>query len=313
MRKRYLLVAVAYCLWAIVSNGGVVFAQSSLPAAIYQDPPIDRSHPASGRGVEFPSHGVLVNAQLYAPAGAGVHPTVILLHGLPGNEQNLDLARVFQRAGWTVISFHYRGSWGTPGTFAFRVGYEDAEALYARLQHPGLARAWGVNSARIVLIGHSFGGYSAARVAANKPGVLGAALIAPWDISYDARSWSTLLPKQRAAAGAADFGDIDDINGRLTGVTPASLTRDVMRDGPALNLTALAAPLASRRLLVVTATRDDPDDQAAALLAKLKRRHGPLFTSTVLPTDHGFNDHRIALEVVLLNWLARLPGAPQLR
>jgi hypothetical protein len=29
---------------------------------------------------------------------------------VPGNEQNLDLARVFQRAGWTVITFHYRGT-----------------------------------------------------------------------------------------------------------------------------------------------------------------------------------------------------------
>jgi pimeloyl-ACP methyl ester carboxylesterase len=195
-------------------NACIAVAQSALPAAVYQDPPIDRSHPASGAGVQFSSHGVLVNAQLYQPAGGGVHPTILLLHGLPGNEQNLDLARVFQRAGWTVITFHYRGTWGTPGTFTYRTGDEDAGALYGRLQHPALARAWGVDGKRIVLVGHSFGGYAAARLAATQPGILGAALIAPWDISYDARAWSALSPQRLAAAGAANF---DDVAGRMNG------------------------------------------------------------------------------------------------
>jgi acetyl esterase/lipase len=209
---------------------------------------------------------------------------------VPGNEQNLDLARVFQRAGWTVITFHYRGTWGTPGTFAFRTAVEDADALYLRLQQQEFARAWGVDAHRIVIAGHSLGGYVAARIAASHPGILGAALIAPWDISYDARAWSALSPQRLAAAGAANF---DDVAGRMGSSTPASLTRDVMREGPALDLTALAAPLASRRLLIFTETRDDPDDRAVALLAKLKRRHGPLFASPQLVADHGFNDHRI--------------------
>ena len=285
-------------------------AQGQMPAAIDQDPPVDAKYPASGAGVQFPSHSVSVNAQLYRPAGAGVHPTVILLHGLPGNEQNLDLARAIQRAGWTIVTFHYRGSWGSPGRFTFRAGIEDADALITRLQNPAVAKEWGVDAARIVVIGHSFGGYVAARLAAAHRSVLGVALIAPWDISYDAQAWSTLSESRRAVVGAENF---DDVDGRLTGATAASLTSDVMREGPALNLTSLAGPLSSRRLLIVTATRDDPDDKAIALLSELKHEHGVMFASKVLPTDHGFNDHRIALEIVVLNWLAQLPGAPASR
>lgn len=89
--------------------------------ALAQDPPVDRAHPASGRGVQFLSQGSQVNAMVYRPAGAGSHPTVILLHGLPGNEQNLDLARAMQRAGWTVITFHYRGSWAPAAGSRFPV------------------------------------------------------------------------------------------------------------------------------------------------------------------------------------------------
>ena len=35
---------------------------------------------------------------------------MILFHGLPGNEQNLDLAQAIRRANWNVLTLHYRGS-----------------------------------------------------------------------------------------------------------------------------------------------------------------------------------------------------------
>ena len=69
--------------------------------------------------LHIPSGGVEINGVAYLAAGAGPHPTVVLLHGLPGNEKNLDLAQAMRRAGWNVITFNYRGSWGSPGTFSF--------------------------------------------------------------------------------------------------------------------------------------------------------------------------------------------------
>jgi pimeloyl-ACP methyl ester carboxylesterase len=61
---------------------------------------------------QIPSHGALLNAFVYVAAGAGPHPAVVLLHGFPGNERNLDLAQDMRRAGWDVLYFDYRGSWG---------------------------------------------------------------------------------------------------------------------------------------------------------------------------------------------------------
>ncbi len=301
------LVLCVICALSFAATAAGASEPPQIPSAIFRDSPVNAMYPASGAGVRFPSHGVLINAQLYRPAGAGTHPTVILLHGLPGNEQNLDLARVIQRSGWTVITFHYRGSWGSPGTFTLPGGVADAAALIAWLQHPEHATSWGIDPARIVMVGHSYGGYIAARVAAARPSILAAALIAPWDISYDAREWSAFSARQLFKVGANNF---DDVDGRLSGATASSLTRDVLRDGPSLNLTALSAGLAKRRILIITATRDDPDDQASALVTSLKRRSHGTFESEVMMTDHGFNDHRIALEVAVVNWLARLPGAP---
>ena len=69
-----------------------------------------------------------INGVAYLAGGAGPHPTVILLHGLPGNEKNLDLAQAIRRDGWNAVTFNYRGSWGSPGVFRFGQNLEDADA-----------------------------------------------------------------------------------------------------------------------------------------------------------------------------------------
>ena len=61
------------------------------------DPVRDAAHPAHNQQLLIPSAGVGLNALLFGAAGAGLHPTVILMHGLPGNERNLDLAQAIRR------------------------------------------------------------------------------------------------------------------------------------------------------------------------------------------------------------------------
>ena len=95
--------------------------------------PTRRNLAGENFGEAIPSHGFNLNALLYSAAGAGPHPTVLLLHRLPSNEQNLDLAQSMRRAGWNVVTLHYRGSWGTPGTFSFANRLEDAAAALAWL------------------------------------------------------------------------------------------------------------------------------------------------------------------------------------
>src|SRR4051794_34273519 len=75
--------------------------------AVTGDPRRDAAHPARNRQLLIDSRGAKMNALFLLASGAGRHPTMLLLHGLPGNERNLDLAQVVRRAGWNVLTFTY--------------------------------------------------------------------------------------------------------------------------------------------------------------------------------------------------------------
>jgi dipeptidyl aminopeptidase/acylaminoacyl peptidase len=102
--------------------------QAKQPVSSQTDTTAKPAYPASMQTFQIASHGALLNAFVYVAAGAGPHPAVVLLHGFPGNERNLDLAQDIRRAGWDVLYFNYRGSWGSPGDFSFSHAIEDTAA-----------------------------------------------------------------------------------------------------------------------------------------------------------------------------------------
>lgn len=132
------------------------FTSASLAA--FADTSPDAAHPAALAAFVIPSHDGALNAVMYTAAGAGPHPTLLLLHGFPGNEQNLDLAQAARRAGWNVLTFHYRGSWGSPGVFSFAHSTEDAATALAFLRAPATVARYAVDPAQIAVAGHSMGG-----------------------------------------------------------------------------------------------------------------------------------------------------------
>ena len=185
-----------------------------IPAAIYTDPMPDTAHSARMDVLHIPSHGETINGIAYVAAGAGEHPAVVLLHGLPGNEKNLDLAQAIRRAGWTVVTFNYRGSWGSPGVFRFEQTLQDADAVLAYLRDPANAKALGVDTRRLVIMGHSMGGWVAANTAAHDKGLIGLVTFSAWDTG-------NLDPEAIREKAMSENME------SLAGVTAASMAEDV--------------------------------------------------------------------------------------
>src|SRR5262249_13490405 len=160
----------------------------------------------------MPTHGVLINGLLYSPPGAGPHPTLVVCHGLPGNEKNLDLAQAVRRAGWNAVTFNYRGSWGSPGQFRFAQNLEDADAVLAYLRTPAAATKLRIDTKRIAIVGHSMGGWVAAHTASHDRNLVGAILICMADMGRDRG-----IPRQKVIEEMAN--DMES----LAGVTAESM------------------------------------------------------------------------------------------
>jgi pimeloyl-ACP methyl ester carboxylesterase len=283
--------SAAFIILFTVSFASVGAVAQAVPPAISTDSPVDRAHPASMTVLHIPTHGVLINGLVYSPPGAAAHPTLILCHGLPGNEKNLDLAQAVRRAGWNAVTFNYRGSWGSPGTFGFAHDLEDAVAVLAYLREPSNAKKLGIDPKRIVLAGHSMGGWVVAHTAARDHALLGAILISMADMGE-------LGGRPHAVEAMAD--DMET----LAGVTPKSMVSELTSHAKEFVVGGTAAGLAQIPLLAITAN-DHLAPQTDALVAAVKAKGGKVAT-VHMDTDHGYSDHRIALESAVLIWLSGL-------
>ncbi len=153
------------------------------PAAVTADPtPVDTAYPPVMRAVLIPSAGVRLNGVLYVAQGRGAHPTVVFLHGFPGDEKNADLAQAVRRAGFNALVFYYRGAWGSPGIYSYSHALEDVSAALSWLREPATADSMRVDPERLILVGHSFGGFVALYTAATTEKVAAVAALAPVDL-----------------------------------------------------------------------------------------------------------------------------------
>jgi pimeloyl-ACP methyl ester carboxylesterase len=262
--------------------------------AIYTDPPHDHAHPAGMEVLHIPSGGVKINGVAYTAAGAGPHPVLVLMHGLPGNEKNLDLAQAVRRAGWTVVTFNYRGSWGSPGRFSFAGNLQDARAVLAYLRDPATAAKLGIDPQRIVVAGHSMGGWVAAMTAEADPALAGTILISAANMGG------------RSGSRADTVALMADNMETLAGVTAETMADEVIANAAAFDWTPGAAGLAKRPLLMLTSD-DGLAPAAEALAGKVKASPGARVAIVHTATDHGWSGARIGLEQEVISWLQALP------
>lgn len=292
------------CRAASPRAGATVSPEVSRTAAPYEpvtmDPLVqDSAHPPRMVELALQSAGDRLNAILYTAAGRGPHPIVVLLHGNPGNERNLDLAQAIRRAGYTVLFFNYRGSWGSGGTFSRTHALEDVHAALGWVRSGATAVRFRIDSNRVVLLGHSMGGWLALMAAAEDPSV---ACVGALD-SRNVGAYGRVLRRDRSADSA-----LVAANDSLTApgapyraeAGAAGLVAELKANAERWDVTAHARALSGRRILLVAAVfRADHDSLAAAL----DRAGAQRVTSVAWRTDHSFSDRRIALAREVVRWL----------
>jgi pimeloyl-ACP methyl ester carboxylesterase len=288
--------------WAFMTVGlmtmsGGAWAASGIPPAVYTDPPHDLRYPARMEVLHVPTAGVKINGVAYLAAGAGPHGTAVFFIGLPGNEKNLDLLQAVRRAGWNAITFYYRGSWGSPGVFRFAHCPQDAEAVLTYLRTQPIAESLGIDRARIVIVGHSMGGWVAVETAARDHRLAGVALISAADMSKD---FPGSMPHPQLVQRLSDLAE------SLAGVTPEQMAEELEAHARQWRFERTYGRIVQVPVLVITADdRYRPSDDA--LVSALRAHRGQSLTAVHMDTDHVYSDHRIALQAALIGWLSSLP------
>ena len=262
------------------------------PAAVFADPPVNADFPPRLVQARYGTGGVDVPARFFVAAGPGAHPTVLLLHGFPGTELNLDLARAIQRAGWNVLAIHYRGVWGSPGQFALGNTIEDARAALTWLRNP--ARLAQVDPSRIVVLGHSMGGFDTVMIG-DDAGVAGFVTISAWDAGAEASRLAT--PESRTAAEIEFAEDLS-----FTNMTFESMAGEILANAEAWDWSRNAGEMAGRPVLVID-SQDGLAPKGDAVVAAVIGSGGPVPTRLKFESDHSYNNHRIALASAVIAWL----------
>jgi pimeloyl-ACP methyl ester carboxylesterase len=268
--------------------------------------PPSASVPAATQQMLLPSHGSMLLGVFYLAAGAGPHPTAIIFHGFPGYEQNLDIAQTLRAHGWNVLAMHYRGSWGVKGKFSFEHAAEDADIEVQFLLDPATVQKYRIDPHRIVVIGHSMGGYMAASAIAHNPQVAAAVLISAWNISRGYKNRRRPGEAPATLKEEAEAIGLDSNLAPLAGTSALALAREIQDHRQALNFLNLAPAIAPRPVFVITASEGlAPSDHALAeALTKAGDTH---VTERHWDTDHSYSGQRAELANAILQWTGNLP------
>jgi dipeptidyl aminopeptidase/acylaminoacyl peptidase len=141
--------------------------------------------PAHGTYLVFESHGSRIFGRLLLPDFFDKEsrcPVVLMLHGHPGGDKNLDIGEALRANGFAVAVVSYRGVWGSHGDYLLSHNIEDVISTVNFLREK--AADYRLDPEKVFLFGHSMGGFSALNAMARGLQVSGAVLMAPYDAGY---------------------------------------------------------------------------------------------------------------------------------
>ena len=127
-------------IFIIISNSSLLFSQSN---------------PAS---IDLKSNGVKLDAKFYTAGEGYSTPTVILLHGYPGNANSpYGLAERLNKNGMNILVFNYEGSFSSEGIFNWENCMNDIDVALSFLKQKNNIQQFSIDTSKIYICGCSLG------------------------------------------------------------------------------------------------------------------------------------------------------------
>lgn len=267
------------------------------------NPNYQNDNMSSMRPIVFTSKNKKIIGTFFTAAGQGKKPTVVLLHGLPGNENNFDIAHAIKRYGFNVIVFHYRGSWGSEDTFSISKAIEDVENAIVYFSCDEVSEEFNIDSNNLILIGHSMGGFISLYVSKKFSQIKNIVSLAGFNFGY----FSEFLLQNPEYIEQTKEG-LSQVAALLNGTNSELLFNEMTKHTHDWNLLNNVSELKEKNILLIGSEYD--------FVAPLSIHHYPLVEGLkkvgakvenyVYRSGHSFGSARIKLTTEIINWMKTL-------
>lgn len=230
--------------------------------------------------------------------------TVILLHGFPSDLGDLfGLGESLSRSGVHALTFTYSGIQPSEGINTYAGALLDIRAAIVYLGQSEIMKQYNIDTSRIILIGHCYGGSMALNYAIRNPNIRRVIALEPAEPGEFSRQYlndeklantlDSVFDAQMQPNGPVNFRGKDDL-------------RKQVQDSAEYDLVLNAPKIVDRDILLVTGLDD--------YLTKTEGHHIPLYRAlkkagashikfVAFQTNHGFKNVQNEMTTEVIQWI----------
>jgi len=254
--------------------------------------------------IDFVSKGYKIQGKFYLAVSEPIFATVLLLPGFPGNEDDvLELGQKMSQCGINALTFNYRGTYQSEGTYSLQSTLEDISTAIEYLHQERVIRKFQIDTDKLVLGGYSYGGGMALAYSANHPEIRRIFSIAGTDHGEFAREYE----RNPAFADmiSAEFEELKFPTGPVH-FEGREAVKELTRDPDLYDLRLGAASLADRDILLIGGW-DDPyvtiEHHVLPLYRALVKASARKVQIIAFQDNHAFERSREELAAIVIRWV----------
>lgn len=256
--------------------------------------------------VDIYNNGNKLDAKFWHAGNATFPPTVILLHGFPGNEPSpYSLAEKLNSKGLNVLCFNYEGSFKSEGVFSWENCLADVGAAVSFLKQKKTMEQFAVDTSKITVCGTSLGASFALSAALHNPEIKSLiAVVGGNDLSVylqnmknDPAYRNAFEKRVKKSAGSFVRGDSAYVHNLFDELIPKYEYFDVIKN---------ADKLKDRQIFFITAWLDTLVPIETFILPTyrhLKKLYPAGVSIKAIETDHSFTNARDELANTITDWI----------
>jgi len=258
--------------------------------------------------IDLRNNSFKLDAKFYAADKGFSAPTVILLHGFPGNANSpYGLAERLNKNGINILVFNYEGSFNSEGTFSWENCMNDIGAAISFLKQKRNIQQFSIDTSKIIVCGCSLGAALALSTSVHNSEIRKIIAVAGGnDLSIYLQkmkrdpAFRTALEKRIAVAAIP--------NGPIKGdsVYIHNYFDRIMSDYDYFDLIKNAEKLKDREILFITGWLDitvPMEEFIIPAYRHLKTLNPESVSIKAIETDHFFTNKRDELANALTEWI----------